>query len=229
MSDTNLPPEQMAQIREALAAKASSSAPAQQRTPEVAKVSSSVPAQQRAAPPKPIGVPQSRTAQRHRPVASSAVVSRYDLEVRRANLQRYLAFGMLLLGFLGTALFVVRGLATGWSPTWQLLVAVIVGLALEALSTYVQYHYLPNWHVFSPGWQAWDVHPVYLGAIGFSVTANTLGYGAIFVPLLTPVVDMVLPGAVQSLGVTGELIVWLALIGVITLIQTRPEGILVDD
>lgn len=104
----------------------------------------------------------------------SAVVSRARLKRQRGAVERYTAYVVLFVSFLGT----VVALAGGWELfiasliAWRPSVAALAGgVGLQALLTYLQWHYF-------------DRKPVAWTARGFDTGLTVAGWGPLFAPWL---------------------------------------------
>lgn len=108
------------------------------------------------------------------PTKESAVISRARLRRQRGAVERWTAWVVLFLSFLGT----VVAFAGGWPAlieslrTWQPSAAAILGgLGLQGLLTYLE------WHYFDRPLIAWT-------ARGFDTALTAVGWGPLFAPWL---------------------------------------------
>lgn len=104
----------------------------------------------------------------------SAIVSRATLRRQRGAIERYTAWVVLLISFAGTVVV----FAGGWPAfiaSWQALrpsiAAHVGGIAVQALLTYLQWHY-------------YDVRGISWTARVFDAATTALGYGPLFAPWL---------------------------------------------
>lgn len=104
----------------------------------------------------------------------SAITSRARLRRQRGAIERYTAYVVLFVSFLGT----VVALAGGWEPfimsllAWRPNVAALGGgIGLQALLTYLQWHYF-------------DHKPISWTARLMDAALTAIGWGPLFAPWL---------------------------------------------
>ena len=141
----------------------------------------------------------------------SAVVSRARLQRQRGGVERFTAFLVLFLSFIGS----VVALHGGWTPFLTSVVtlkpnwaALLLGIALQLILTYLE------WHYFDRPAIAWSARLVDAGT-------TALGYGPLFiVPLAAALTSKALP--------QGDIAAW-CIIGIISLLVAwYPENRLVE-
>lgn len=143
-------------------------------------------------------------------VKESAVISRARLRRQRGAVERWTAYVVLFVSFLGT----VVALAGGWEPFIASLIALRPGVAalaggigLQALLTFLQWHYYDHRMI------AWT-------ARGIDTAFTAVGYGPL---VLVPLVAFVATWTTYPLYLA-----W-AIIGIVSLlIAWYPENRLVD-
>jgi hypothetical protein len=109
-------------------------------------------------------------AEQEKTQKASAVVTRGQLAKSRGKVERLLAFGILVISFLGT----VVALHGGWEPILNLQISLGAcggGILIQSILTYVQWTYKHNRRL-SWGSRLIDAY--------FTAT----GYGPVFVPAL---------------------------------------------
>lgn len=141
----------------------------------------------------------------------SAIISRARLRRQRGAVERNTAYVVLFVSFLGT----VVAFAGGWPAfiaslqSLQPSVAAIAGgIGLQALLTYLQWHYF-------------DKPPIAWAARGADTALTAIGYGPLFAPWLT--MQLAARAVPESLYVA-----W-AILGLVSLaVAWYPESRLVE-
>lgn len=141
----------------------------------------------------------------------SAIISRARLKRQRGSIERWTAWVVLLVSFLGS----VAALHGGWPPLIASLTAftphwapLLGGIAIQALLTYLEWHYF-------------DVPLIAWGARLGDAATTALGYG--------PLVVVGLSAALTSQAVPeGDIAAW-CIIGIVSLLVAwYPESRLVE-
>lgn len=136
----------------------------------------------------------------------SAIVSRARLRKQRGAIERWSAFVLLFVSFLGT----IAALAGGWPALLSAprIAPIVGGLAVQAGLTYLQWHYYDNRLLSRPS-----------RMIDAALTA--LGYGPLFLTWLM--------GELAARGVPEPWYIAWAIIGLVSYgLAWYPESRLVD-
>ena len=149
----------------------------------------------------------------------SAIVSRARLRRQRGAIERWTAFVVLLVSFLGS----VAAFHGGWPPLIASIkalephwAALLGGVGIQALLTYLE------WHYFDRPWIAWPAR------IGDALT-TALGYGPlVVVGLSTALTPIFQPDAATPTVIEGDIAAW-CIIGIVSLLVAwYPESRLVE-
>ncbi len=141
----------------------------------------------------------------------SAIVTRAQLRRQRGAIERYLAWSVLFVSFLGSVVW----LAGGWGPFLAGILAlrppvaaILGGIGIQALLTYLQWHYF-------------DKKIIAIPARIFDAYTTAASFGPLFVPFLV--------SALEARGAPSPLYLAWAIIGFVAYgAAWWPESRLVD-